>query len=330
MSTPIRLLLAALLIGTLYSAFFLLNNDSGTGVKTLRLGHSLDAEHVVHKSLLVFKQHLEKISAGEMNVEVYASEQLGTQRDLVELLQMGSLAMTKVSIGMLEAFVPEMQVFNLPYVFRDKTHYWNTLNSDVGQELLESTTAVGLRGLAYFDEGSRSFYTCKTAVTTPSDLKGLKIRTMKSKSAVALMTELGASATPISFGELYTSLQQGVVDGAENNAITFYKARHYEICKNFTVDEHNSIPGIIIFSEIIWKKLTLQQKVWVREAMAESVAFQKDQWIKDTDATYKALREAGINIIYPDKNQFKEMVENYKRSFDNTSIGELLKRIEAK
>lgn len=329
MSRPIRLLLVALLIGTLLSAFFLINN-TGAGVKTLRLGHSLDAEHVVHKSLLIFKQHLEKVSSGEMQVEVYSSEQLGTQRDLVELLQMGSLAMTKVSIGMLEAFVPEMQVFNLPYVFRDKEHYWNTLNSDVGQELLESTTAVGLRGLAYFDEGSRSFYTCDKAVTTPDDLKGMKIRTMKSKSAVQLMTQLGASATPISFGELYTSLQQGVVDGAENNAITFYKARHYEICKNFTVDEHNSIPGIIIFSEIIWQKLNAQQQAWVKEAMTASVAFQKEQWIKDTEETYTLLREAGINIIYPEKKLFMDKVESYKRSFDNTPVGELLKRIEAK
>lgn len=330
MSKPIQLLLAALLIGTLFSAFFILKDNTGVGVKTLRLGHSLDAEHVVHKSLLRFKEHLEKVSKGEMNVEVYSSEQLGTQRDLVELLQIGSLAMTKVSIGMMEAFVPEMQVFNLPYVFRDKTHYWNTLNSDIGQELLESTSSVGLRGLAYYDEGSRSFYTCNKAVTTPADLKGMKIRTMKSKSAVALMSELGASATPISFGELYTSLQQGVVDGAENNAITFYKARHYEICKNFTVDEHNSIPGIIIFSEVIWQKLTEQQKLWVREAMAESVAFQKKQWIKDTEDTYKILREAGINIIYPDKKLFMNEVESYKRSFDNTPVGDLLKRIEAK
>jgi TRAP-type C4-dicarboxylate transport system substrate-binding protein len=158
----------------------------------------------------------------------------------------------------------------------------------------------------------------------------MKIRTMKSKSAVLLMSELGASATPISFGELYTSLQQGVVDGAENNAITYYKSRHYEICKNFTVDEHNSIPGIIIFSQFIWQKLTQQQQAWVKEAMAESVAFQRKNWIKDTEDTYRILREAGINIIYPEKKLFMDKVENYKRSFDNTPVGDLLKRIEAK
>lgn len=330
MSKPIRFLLVALLIGTFFSAFFILKSSAGTDVKVLRLGHTLDAEHVIHKSLLVFKNHLKKISDNSLHVEVYSSGQLGSERDLVELLQIGSLAMTKVSIGAMEAFVPEMQVFNLPYVFRDKTHYWNTLNSEIGQELLNSTSAVGLRGLAYYDEGSRSFYTCDKAISTPDDLAGMKIRTMKSKSAVQLMKELGASATPISFGELYTSLQQGVVDGAENNAITYYKARHYEICKNFTVDEHNSIPAIIIFSELIWQKLTAQQKEWVKEAMAESVAFQRKNWIKDTEETYKALREAGINIIYPDKQLFMNEVESYKRSFDNTPVGDLLQRIEAK
>lgn len=330
MPKPLQWLLLALLITSLISGILIIKSADSTSVTTLRLAHSLDAEHVVHKSLVHFKQQLEKVSSNRMQVKVYSSGQLGSERDLIELLQIGSLAMTKVSIGAMEAFVPEMQVFNLPYVFRDKTHYWDTLNSEIGQELLDSTSAVGLKGLAYYDEGSRSFYTCHKTINVPDDLKGMKIRTMKSKSAVRLMTELSASATPISFGELYTSLQQGVVDGAENNAITYYKSRHYEICRNFTIDEHNSIPGIIIFSQVIWQTLTSEQQAWVKQAMAESVSFQRKQWIKDTEETYQALRDAGINITYPNKQLFMDKVENYKRSFDNTPVGDLLQRIEAK
>lgn len=329
MATHYKLLLSFLFVCALASAGWLLTQRE-SAVTTLRLGHSMDVEHVVHKSLVHFKQQLERISDNQLTVEIYASGQLGSERDLIELLQIGSLAMTKVSIGPLEAFVPEMQVFNLPYVFRDREHYWRTLNSDLGKALLLAPTRVDLRGLAYFDAGSRSFYTCNREVNSPEDLSGLKIRTMKSQSAVSLVTAMGASATPISFGELYTALQQGVVDGAENNAITFYKSRHYEICQNFTLDEHNSIPDIIMFSEKVWQKLNTQQQSWITQAMQRAVAHQRALWTTDTDIALSALKAAGINVIYPNKIPFMQRVKKYKQSFDGTPVGDLLKKIEAK
>jgi tripartite ATP-independent transporter DctP family solute receptor len=330
MATHYKILLSLLLVCALTSGAFNISQQSISAVTTIRLGHSMDVEHVVHKSLVHFKHELERISDNTLQVEIYASGQLGSERDLIELLQIGSLAMTKVSIGALEAFVPEMQVFNLPYVFRDNEHYWRTLNSDLGKSLLEAPTKVDLRGLAYFDAGSRSFYTCTRGINTPDDLTGLKIRTMKSQSAVSLVTAMGASATPISFGELYTALQQGVVDGAENNPITFYKSRHYEICKNFTLDEHNSIPDIIMISEKVWQTLNQQKQTWITQAMASAVHHQRALWASDTQDALTALKKAGINIIYPDKSGFMHRVEEYKQSFDNTAVGELLKQIERK
>lgn len=330
MAKHFKVLLALLLAGTLVSGIALFIPSSGPKVTTIRLGHAVDLEHSVHKSLVYFKEQLEQLSDGQMEVEIYASSQLGSERDMIELLQVGSLAMAKVSVGPLEAFVPEMQVFSLPYVFADVDHFWRTLESELGKELLLSSLNADLRGLAFFDGGSRSFYTCPRAISHPADLEGMKIRVMKSKSAVALMNELGASATPIAFGELYTALQQGVVDGAENSPITYYKARHYEICRNFTLDEHNSIPGIVMFSEKVWRNLDTQQHEWLEEAMLKTVDFQKDLWAADTKVALEALAADGVNIIYPDKTPFQERVQNYMKSFEGTPVGDILERIEAK
>lgn len=325
-----KLLLALLMLGTFVSGLVLFSSKSEQHPTIIRIGHAVDLEHSVHKALVFFQQKLSSLSNDQMQVEIYASSQLGSERDLLELLQIGSLAMAKVSAGPLEAFVPQMQIFSLPYVFDDAEHFWRTVNSELGKELLLSPLSVDLRGLAFFDGGSRSFYTCPTAIHHPDDLEGMKIRVMKSQSAVALMGELGASATPISFGELYTALQQGVVDGAENSPITYYKARHYEICKNFTLDEHNTIPGIVMFSEKIWRGLNQQQQNWIEAAMQETVVFQRELWAADTKVALDALAQADINIIYPEKTPFKERVQDYKNSFQGTPVGEIIERIEAK
>lgn len=307
------------------SFVFVSQNDT----KTLRLGHSLDTGHAVHKALVYFQQQLTEVSSGKLKVTLYPSSQLGSERDMIELLQIGSLAMTKVSTGPLEAFEPAMKVFSLPYVFRNKAHVWQVLNSEIGQQLLTAPVSVGLRGLAYFDAGSRSFYTCNQPVYTPADLQGLKIRSMKSQTAVSLLNALGVSATPISFGELYSALQQGVVDGAENNAITFYKAKHFEVCKYYTLDEHNSIPDIILMSQKVWLTLSDQEKQWLKDAITKAVTYQKVLWENETQEALSAVQAAGVTVIYPDKTTFSDQVATYKSQFAGTPLGDLIKEIEA-
>lgn len=191
------------------------------GHVTLKLAHGLDTGHSVHKSMVFMNERLKELSNGTMDIEIYPSGQLGSERDTMELLQIGSLAMTKVSASPMESFVPKMKVFSIPYVFRDEEHLWKVLNGEIGHQLLVAGEAVRLRGLAYYDSGSRSFYTRDKPIRTPKDLEGLKIRVQKSQTSVRMVEALGGSATPISFGELYTALQQGVVDGAENNPPSF-------------------------------------------------------------------------------------------------------------
>ncbi len=303
--------------------------DYSEQTTVLKLGHTLDTEHAVHKSMQYMSERLEHYSDGTMRLELYPNAQLGTERELVELLQIGSLAMTKVSASPLESFVPEMKIFSLPYVFRDNEHYWQVLNSEIGQKLLTSPKHARLRGLGYYDAGSRSFYTNDRPALSPDDLKGLKIRVMKSQTAVDLVNSLGAAATPISWGELYTALQQGVVDGAENNPPTFFRSRHYEISKYFVLDEHSSVPDILLMSEHIWSTLSEEQQAWLNAAMQDSIAFQRELWRQATEEALTAVAAAGVEIITPDKAPFAAAVKDMKAAYQGTDIGDLLNAIDA-
>ncbi|MEM9390016.1 MAG: TRAP transporter substrate-binding protein, partial [Bacteroidota bacterium] len=196
------------------------------GVTVLRLAHGLDVTHPVHQGMVFMAKELEKESGGKLKLTIYPSGQLGAERECLELLQIGSLDITKVSAAVMENFAPNYQVLSLPYIFRDRAHGYAVLDGDVGQQLLDEGEKYRLKGLCFYDAGSRSFYTKEKPINSPADLRGLKIRVQKSKTAVNMVEQLGGSPTPISWGELYTALQQGVVDGAENNPPSFYFSRH--------------------------------------------------------------------------------------------------------
>jgi TRAP-type C4-dicarboxylate transport system substrate-binding protein len=210
-----------------------------------------------------------------------------------------------------------MQLFSIPYVFRDRDHFFKVLDSEIGKELLESTEVARLRGLGYYDAGSRA------------DLKGLKIRVQKSQTSVRMVAALGGSATPISWGELYTALQQGVVDGAENNPPSFYLSRQYEVSKYYTLDEHTAVPDILLMSSRIWNDLTPEQQEWLQRAVDDSVAYQRKLWQEATDEALAAVQAAGVEVIYPDKTPFQKAVHEMKESYAGTEVADLLTRIEA-
>jgi tripartite ATP-independent transporter DctP family solute receptor len=295
----------------------------------LKLAHVLDTSHSVHKGMVYMAERLDHYSGGRMRIDIYPSGQLGAERDTVELVQIGSLAMTKVSAAPLEAFVPAMQVFSVPYVFRDREHLFKALDSEVGKELLASVEVARLRGMGYYDSGSRSFYMVDQPVGTPDDLKGQKIRVMKSQTAVKMIAALGGSATPISWGELYTALQQGVVDGAENNPPSFYLSGHYEVCTYYALDEHTSVPDMLLMSSRVWDSLSEQQQGWLQKAVDDSVAYQRILWQESTEEALRAVKEAGVVVTYPDKQPFMDAVADMKASYDGTEIGRLIRAIEA-
>lgn len=295
----------------------------------LKLAHVLDTGHSVHQGMVHMAERLDHYSNGSMRIDIYPSGQLGAERDTVELVQIGSLAMTKVSASPLEAFVPAMQVFSIPYVFRSREHLFKALDSEVGKELLRSVEVARLRGMGYYDSGSRSFYMVDTPVEAPADIKGKKIRVMKSQTAVKMISAFGGGATPISWGELYTALQQGVVDGAENNPPSFYLSGHYEVCKYYALNEHTSVPDMLLMSKRIWDDLEPQQQKWLQQAVDDSVAYQRVLWQKSTQEALAAVQAAGVIVTYPDKAPFMKAVEAMKASYDGTETGRYLRAIEA-
>lgn len=319
---------AILALAFLAAACAVSSCEDRSGTLRLKLAHSLDATHTVHRAMVYMGERLEHHSGGTMTIDIYPGGQLGSERELIELLQIGSLAMTKVSASPLEGFVPEMKVFNVPYLFRDKAHYLDVLDSAIGEELLLAPEAVLLRGLGYYDAGSRSFYSVRRPVETPEDLRGMKIRVQESQTALQMIAAFGGSPTPIAWGELYTALQQGVVDGAENNPPSYWLSGHYEVARYFTLDEHTAVPDILLISKYVWDHLEPRQRDWLQKAVDESVAFQRREWQADTETALAAVQESGVTVLRPDKSLFARRVEPMHERYAGTEVGELIRRIK--
>lgn len=303
-------------------------SDKAKEFTSIRLAHGLDVQHPVHLSLEYMNTYLNEISNGKMKLVIYPSGQLGSEREIIELLQIGSMGMTKVSASSLEAFVPEMKVFSLPYLFNDQTHYWKTLNSNLGKRLLAAGTPYRIKGLGYFDSGSRSFYTTNDKVLKPDDLKGLKIRVMNSQTAVDMVNTMGAAATPVSWGELYTALQQGIVEGAENNPPSFYYSKHFEVSKYYLLDEHTSIPDVIVIGTHMWNSLSPQEQTWLSEAMDKATIYQKKLWAESTAMSLEKVAEAGVEIIKADKTSFQSSVQPIYQKLKGTKLEKLAQEIK--
>ncbi len=297
-------------------------------VTVLKLAHGLDTTHPVHKSMVFMAEKVKQNSAGKLRVDIYPSEQLGTERECIEQLQLGSLGITKVSSGVLESFVPAVNVFGLPYLFRDSEHYWKVLQGPLGKQILDAGQSVGLKGLCYYDSGARSFYTNGKQIKTPGDLAGMKIRVMQSPMSLKTIEAMGGSPTPIAWGELYTSLQQGVVDGAENNPPSFYTSRHYEICEYYTLDEHTRLPDVLVMDLKAWNKLSPEFQRILIEAVDESVEYQKKLWAEFVQKSLDEVEKAGVTIIKPDKEPFRQAVKDFVAEFEGTEIGNLAQKIQ--
>ncbi len=298
--------------------------------KVLRLAHSLDTKHPVHQAMELLAERLKEKSNGQILLKIYPSAQLGGERECLELLQIGSLDITKVSAAVLENFVPEYQVFGIPYLFRDRKHAFAVLDGTLGNDLLTRGEKFRLRGLTFYDAGSRSFYSKEKMISKPDDLIGKKIRVMKSNMAIDMVNQLGGAPTPISWGELYTALQQGVVDGAENNPPTFYTSKHYEVCKYYSLDEHTSIPDVLLIGLDTWQRLSDQEKKWIQEASNESKLEQRKLWAASEQKSLNAVKKAGVTVLKPNKSSFEKKTETIINGFkDRPNIIKLITDIKA-
>ena len=284
--------------------------EKASDTKVLYLGHTLPQTHPVHRGILEFQRLLELKSNGKLKVKIFPDGQLGSERETLELLQIGSVAATKVSATILSNFVPEYNILGIPYLFRDKEHQFDILEGPIGKSILEKGSKFWLRGLCYYDAGSRSFYTSTKAIRTPEDLNGLKIRVQNNQMAINMVNSMGGAATPMAYGELYAAIQQGVVDGAENNPPSFVSSNHYEISKYYTLDEHTSVPDVLLIGTKYWNKLSEQERIWVQEAADESAQAEKIYWKESVDESMKIIKEFGVEVIRPEKSLFAEESKN--------------------
>lgn len=298
--------------------------------KVLYLAHTLPQTHPVHKGIVKFQESLEKKSGGKLVIKIFPDAMLGSEREVLELLQIGSVAVTKVSAATLSNFVPEYHVLGIPYLFKSKDHQYEVLEGPIGKSILEKGEKFWLRGLCYYDAGSRSFYTSSKAIRTPDDLKGLKIRVMNNQMAINMVNAMGGSATPMAYGELYTAIQQGVVDGAENNPPSFVSSNHHEVSKYYTLDQHSSVPDVLIIGTKFWETLSEQERIWVQEAADESSQAEKVYWNESVEESMKKAKEFGVEVIIPDKSLFAEKTKSVLEEFlkEHPEMTDLVKQIK--
>ncbi len=325
---PLSILIVLIII-TLY---IFLSTGCGTDkkIKIIKLGHGLDPLHPVHQTMEFLADRVSEKSNGRIRIDIYPSEQLGSERECLELLQIGSLSMTKVSCSVLEGFVPAMSVLSLPYLFRDEEHHFGVLEGEIGKRLLLEGEKYWLRGLCFYDAGSRSFYMKDKPILRPSDLVGIKIRTQESPTSIKMVQALGGAPTPIAWGELYSALQQGVVDGAENNPPSFHLSRHFEVCKFYSLDEHTTVPDVLLISTRVWRDLTPEYQKLLQEAADESAQHQKILWKRATQKALEEVQKAGVKVYYPNKELFAEKVlPIYKEYKKQPQIYRLIQEIRA-
>ncbi len=274
---------------------------------------------------------VEEKSAGRLCVEVFASAQLGEEKDTIEQTQFGVIDMNRVSLGPFNNIIPETQIPSLPYIFRSTEHMHNVMDGPIGQQILDAFSAHDLIGLAFYDGGSRSFYNKERPITSIADMKGMKFRVMQSDIFVDMVDALGANATPMPYGEVYSSIQTGVIDGAENNWPSYDTSGHFEVAKYYTLDQHLIVPEVLVMSKASWEKLSAEDQAIVRDAAKESVGVMRDLWGKQEAESEAKLEAAGVQVIKDiDKTPFIEaMVPVYNKYVTTPELQKMVVDIQA-
>jgi len=299
--------------------------------KTLKLNHNNPPEHPLHKSMEFMADRLNELTGGDLKIRVYGNAQLGTQRESMELMQNGSLDMARSNASELEAFEESYSALNLPYIFTSDDHYYKVLKGEIGDDILAASADKGFIGVAYYVEGARSFYANKE-INSPADLKGMKIRVQPSPSAIRMVELLGGNPTPISWGELYSALQQGVVDGAENNPLALTTARHGEVSKVYSNDQHTMIPSVVMISTQTWEGLSDEHKKALKQAAKDSMDFHRDNWnTQVAEGIETAKKELGVKFVEVEKGPFIEAVlpMHEEAAAKSDRVADLIKRIKA-
>lgn len=258
-----------------------------------------------------FAELVKEKTGGKIEIQVNAGGILGDEKSVIEQMQFGGVDFARVSVSPLSEFVPKLNVLQMPYLYTGADHMWKVLEGDIGDDFLDSFDGSDLVALSWYDAGARSFYNSEKPIRKPEDLKGMKIRVQESVMMGRMIEMMGAIAVPTPYDEVYSALQTGKIDGAENNWPSYESANHYEVAKYFTLDEHTRVPELQIVSEVTWEKLTPEYQQIIRECAQESARYERRLWKKRSEASAEKVRAAGCEVttLTPEEKQrFQEAV----------------------
>ena len=271
---------------------------------------------------------LEKASGGKHKIKVFNKAALGSEKETIDQVKIGALDMARVNVAPMNGVCPMTMVPTMPFLFRSVEHMRHALDGPVGEEILKSCESAGFVGLAFYDSGARSIY-AKKPIKTVADAKGLKIRVQQSDLWVSLVSAMGANATPMPYGEVYTGLKTGRIDAAENNIPSFDTAKHVEAVKVYSKTEHSMAPEILVMSKVVWDKLPKAEQDMVRKAAKESVAFERKAWDEQEAKSLANVKAAGAQIVEVDKKSFQAVMGPvYEKFMTTPDMKRLVKAIQ--
>ena len=277
-------------------------------------------------------QELSKATNGRLSVQMYASMQLGGEKEAIEQAQIGAIALARVSVGALGPVISDLNVLNLPFLFRDTAHAQKVLDGPIGQELLDKVTnspTANIVGLCWMDAGARNIYDTKRPITDMADLKGLKVRVMGNPMFVDMMNALGGNGIAMGYDQVFTALQTGVVDGAENNPPSFVFDNHYQVAKYYTLTEHLIVPEMLVFSKRIWNQLSKDDQALVQKLGRQAQMRERVLWNEYQDKALAKMKEAGIKVVtIADKAPFQAAVKPVWDKYA-PQFADVIKRIQA-
>ena len=274
-------------------------------------------------------ERLKELSGGKHTIRVYPNGALGGEKETIEQAKIGALAMVRVNVGAMNNVCNETIVPTMPFLFRSVEHMHKVLDGPVGEEILKACEKQGFIGLGYYDSGARSMFTAKKPVKTFADMKGMKVRVQQSDLWVSMLEAMGANATPMPMGEVYTGLKTGLVDAAENNYPTYESSRSFEVAKYFTKTEHSMAPEILLFSKRVYDKLSPDEQKWVRQAAKESVPYMRKTWAEREAKSLEIVKAGGAEIIDIDKAPFQAAMKPvYEKFITDAKLKDMVKRVQ--
>ena len=291
------------------SMLLLTSCNVGNGKTIIRVSHNQAADHPTNIGLLAFEKFIESKLGDKYDVQIFPNELLGSQVNTVELTQTGAINFTVASNAILESFADIYQIFNLPYLFNSPEHYHAVMdNKELIKPIFTATEKSGFEAVAWLDAGTRNFYTVKKPIRTPDDLKGLKIRVQQSASNIRMMELFGGAATPMGFGEVYTALQQSVIDGAENNELALTSNKHGEVCKYYSYNMHQMVPDIVIGNLRFLNNLSPEERAIFDEGFKIISKVQREAWGSSVEKAIEEAKKMNVEFIYPEVLVFQEKV----------------------